>query len=195
MNRSKTTLLLGFALLGAPSPLIAQEGGDLFSINFGLMGWTVVAFLVLLYLLGKFAWGPILDAVNSREERIRHALDEAARRQEEARELAEEQRQELSEARRKAQEILAEGREAGRRVQKEIEESAREESRRILEQARQEIEREKEAALDELREASVDLALAAASRLLERKLDEDQDRELVLDYLDDLSASGTGVGA
>lgn len=188
-------MLLSAALLGAATPLAAQEGGDLFSLNLGLSAWTVVAFLVLLWLLGKFAWGPILDAVNSREERIRGALDEAARRQEEAQKLAEEQRKELSEARRKSQEILAEGREAGRRVQREIEESAREESQRILEQARREITREKDAALDELRRESVELAMAAAARLLEQKIDEEQDRELVLGYLDDLSTRETGVGA
>ncbi len=187
-----TSPWLSAILLFAPVPLAAQEAGgeSLFSVNLGLMAWTVVIFLVLLLVLWKFAWGPILGAVESREENIRDALDEAARRQEEARELAEEQRSRLQQARREAQEIISEGREAGQKVRREIEEDAREESQRMLERARREIGREKDAALDEIRRESVDLALAAASRLIQQKLDAEEDRELVLDYLDDLTGDG-----
>ncbi len=203
MKGTETFVTATAALLASPWLLAAQEhgaeagggGGGLFSINFGLSFWTVVVFVVLLLVLKKFAWGPILDAVEAREENIQDALDEASRRQEEARKLLEEQRKELSEARREAQEIIAEGREAGEKVRRQIEEKAREESRQILERARQEIEREKDAAVDTLRRESVELAIAAASRLLEKRLDGEQDRELVMEYLQDLSESDAGARA
>jgi len=186
-------------LLLSPTVLAAQEaegggGGGLFSVNLGLTAWTVVAFLALLLVLWKFAWGPILNAVEARETGIQDALDEAARRQEEAEKLAEEQREQLSEARRRAQEIISEGRQAGESLRREIEEKAREEGQRLLERARHEIEREKDAALETVRTEAVELALAAASRLLERELDSDRDRRLVADYLDDLAA-GEETGA
>ena len=189
MKRAATIWFWLIGLLAGPAALAAQEGegGGLFSVNLGLSAWTVVVFLLLLFVLKKFAWGPILDAVEAREENIQDALEEAARRQEEAERLAEEHRQQLAEARREAQEIIAEGREAGQKVRRDIEEQAREESQRILERARREIEREKDAALETVRTEAVELALAAASRLLERKLDAQEDRELILDYLDDLS--------
>ena len=81
------------------------------------------------------------------------------------------------------------------RLQKEIEGKAREESEAILKRAKAEIEREKEAAVDALRGEAVDLALAAASKLLKEKLDGDQDRKLVMDFVDGLSAQSPGADA
>jgi len=184
-----------------PVVLVAQEAaeeggaGSLFSVNWGLSAWTLVVFIALLFILGRFAWGPILEQVEARENRIREALDEAAESQSRAEKLAQEQKKQLAEARRQSQEIISEGREAGERVRKELEEKAREESQAMIERARREIEREKEAALDELRKESVELALAAASKLLKKKVDADQDRELVLGYLDDLREGETGAEA
>lgn len=191
------------ALLASPLTLAAQEGehaeggaaGQLFSVDLGLSLWTVVIFLGLLWVLWRFAWGPILDAVNEREARIQGALDEADRRQEEARKLLEEHRAQLSDARRQAQEIIQEGRDAGQKVRQEIEAKARDESQAILERARREIEREKDSALDAIRAESVDLALAAASRLLSEKMDQEQDRRLVARYLEDLSDGREGAEA
>lgn len=195
MNRAATLWICMIGILVSPAVLAAQEAGgeSLFSINLGLSAWTVVVFLVLFFVLKKYAWGPILDAVESREEGIQEALDEAARRQEEAEKLAERQRKQLAEARREAQEIIAEGREAGQKVRGEIEEKARRESQRMLDRAKREIEREKDAALETVRTEAVELALAAASRLLDRKLDAEQDRELILDYLEDLDEQESGV--
>lgn len=200
MNRLTRVWITAAAVLASPVVLAAQEaegegGGGLISLNFGLSAWTFVVFIALLFVLGKFAWGPILDAVEARENKIRDALEEAAESQARAEALAEEQRKQLADARRQSQEIISEGREAGERVRREIEEKAREESQNMIERARREIEREKEAALDELRRESVELALAAASKLLKKKVDADQDRELVLDYLDELESGKTGAEA
>ncbi|MCK5650367.1 MAG: F0F1 ATP synthase subunit B [Gemmatimonadetes bacterium] len=188
------------ALALSPVALWAQEHGEesqggIFDINAGLSFWTIVIFLSLLFVLWKFAWGPILAAVDAREEAIQKALDEAKERQEEAERLLAEHREQLADARRQAQEIVAEGRSAGDTVRKEIEEKAREEGQSLISRARQEIGREKDAALDSLRRESVELALAAAARLIAEKVDSEKDHELVMDYLDKLSGPGSGAEA
>ena len=189
------------ALLLTPMVVWAQEhgaaegGGGLFDINAGLSIWTVAVFLTVLFVLWRFAFGPILAAVNAREEGINKALQEARDRQAEAEKLLEEHKQQLAEARRQAQEILAEGRDAAGRLQKDIESKARKEGEAILTRARAEIEREKDAAVDVVRREAVDLALAAASKLLHQKLDGEQDRKLVMDYVDGLSKQNPGAEA
>lgn len=178
-----------------PAVLAAAEGGPgLFDVNLGLSLWTVVIFLALLFLLRKFAWGPILGMMEAREDRIRGALDESAAARAEAAKLLEEHKAQLADARRQASEIVAEGKAAGDRLRKEIEEKARDEAQYIIESARREIEREKDQAISELRRESVDLALAAAAKLMGERMDQPRDRELVMDYLEGLGPDG-GVQA
>jgi F-type H+-transporting ATPase subunit b len=200
MRFRQSMLALPAVLLSTPVALLAQGhgeegGGGLFDINAGLSVWTVVIFLTVLGVLWRFAFGPILAAVNAREDGINKALDEARSRQQEAEKLLEEHKQQLAEARKQAQEIVADGREAGGRLQKEIEGKAREESEAILTRARAEIEREKDAAVDVVRREAVDLALAAASKLLHERLDGEQDRKLVMDFVDGLSNKSPGAEA
>ena len=187
-------------VLGASTPasLFAQGGGEggggLYDINTGLSFWTLVVFAILVFLLGKYAWGPILGAVEAREKGIQSALDEAASRNQEAARMLAEHKEQLADARRQASELIAEGKAAGESVRKDIEEKARAEAQSIVERARQDIERERDAALETLRRESVDLALAAASRLMQENLDQPKDRALVERYLSSLGA-GEGAGA
>ena len=159
----------------------------MFDINLGLTVWTTIVFLALLGILWKFAWGPVLGAVEAREARIQGALDQAANEREAAEQLLAEHREQMADARRQAQQLIAEGREAGDRLRQEIEERARNEGRVLIERARETIEREREAAVEMLRRESVELALAAAARLMGEHLDEAADRELVTGYLDKLA--------
>jgi len=170
-------------VLGAPGLLAAQDGGGLFTPDLGLSVWTIAVFLLVLFILGKFAWRPMLSALDAREKGIQGSIDEAGKLRAEAQEMLEEHRRQLADARRQAQEIVASGREAGERLRREVETRAREESERMLERARSEIERERDHAMDALRRESVELALSAASRLLREKLDSSTDRALVEDYL------------
>ena len=98
----------------------------------------------------------------------------------------------MADARRQAQQMIGEGKEAGERVRQDIEEKARVEGDAMIGRARESIEREKDAALDELRKESVDLALAAAAKLVQESLDEEKDRELVMGFIDELSSGGGG---
>lgn len=169
-------------LTGLATPAVAQEGG-LLDINEGLMVWTIIIFLFVLGVLYWKAYPVILGAVEAREARIADLLSAAQRDREEAQTLLEEQRARHEELRTQVQEMLAEGRTAGERVREEIIAEARGEQQAMLERARREIEQETERALAELKGQAVDLAIAAASRLVEKDLDQEGNRRFVQDYL------------
>ena len=162
----------------------------MFDLNLGLSVWTTLVFLALLGILWKFAWGPVLAAAEERESGIQDKLDRAANEREAAARLLAEHREQMADARRQAQALIGEAKEAGERVQQKIEEKARAEGRELIESAREAIEREKEAALQSLRRESVDLALAAAAKLMQERLDDAKDRDLVMGYIDDLTELG-----
>jgi F-type H+-transporting ATPase subunit b len=177
------------------APLLAQEehggggGGDaLFRINPGLMFWTWIIFGILLFVLRKWAWGPILGALETREKRIQDALDGAAREREEAAQLLQEQRQLLDESRDQAQQIMAESRKASERLRAELLDEARKQKDQIVENAREDIERERDHALELLRREAVDLSISAAGRVLHREVDSAENRRLVEEYLASLAA-------
>lgn len=189
--------------LVATSPVIlwAQEeaadggGGALFNINLGLSAWTLLVFGALLFILGKYAWGPILSAVEAREQGIQGDLDQARAEREEAASLLAEHKKQMSEARREAHQIIQDGKNAGEKLRQEIEAKARTEGNAMIERAREEIQRERDAAIDSLRKESVDLALAAAAKLIGDTLDADKNRELVMGYVDALTKPGEGAQA
>lgn len=183
------------ALNALPASLLAQEGPGLFDINTGLSLWALIVFLILLLLLAKFAWGPILNALETRERNIQSSIDDAARLRKEASDTLDEHRLRLREARHEARHIIAEAKEAAARLGSEMEAKAREESAAIVQRARREIEVERDAVLEAIRKETVGLALAAASRLVRRRLDAPQDRELVNHYLSSLSATTKGRDA
>jgi F-type H+-transporting ATPase subunit b len=184
---------IAFALVALSlSPAVAwaqgggEGGGGVYDMNTGLSVWTLIVFAGLVFLLGKFAWGPILKMVDEREKGIQSALDQAAASNAEAAKLLEQHKAQLADARRQASELIAEGRSAGEAVRKEIEEKARTEAQSILDRAKDEIGRERDAALETLRKESVELALAAASRLMQENLDQAKDRAIVERYLAEL---------
>lgn len=177
---------IGLAL--TPTSLLAAQegGGGLFAVDPGLSVWTIATFLVVLFVLGKFAWGPILAALDAREQGIKDSIHAAAKLRQEAEQSLEEQRRQLADARRQAQEFVAEARDAADRLRREIEEKAREEGERILDRARQEVRRERDVAIEQIRTEAVELALAAASRILDERLTDERDQALVRSYLRDL---------
>ena len=162
----------------------------MFDINLGLSVWTTFVFLSLLGILWKFAWGPMLAVVQAREDGIQETLDEAAQEREQAAKLLAEHREQMADARRQGQQMIVKGKEAGERMRQDIEEKARAEGDAMIERARESIKREKDAALDELRKESVDLALAAAAKLVQESLDEKKDRELVMSFIDEFGGAG-----
>lgn len=192
MRTTRAVVALALLMAATPDALWAAGEGTtpLFTVNLGTTVWTTLVFFLLLGILWKFAWGPILSAVEAREKAIQGALDEAARQNQDAARLLEEHKRELADARRQAGDLIADGKVAGEKMKKEIEEKARAEAQAIVERAKNEIARERDAALDVLRRESVELALAAASRLVQEKMDQAKDRQYVERFLDQVSKGG-----
>lgn len=174
--------LAALLLMLLASPAFAQEGG-LLEVNEGLIIWTILIFLIVLFVLYKAAFPKILGAVEAREARIRELLEAAARDRQEAETLLAEQRRQTEEVRSRVQELLAEGRGAGERMRDDILAQARREQEDLLLRARRDIQGELDGALQKVREDAVELSIAAASKLIEKNLDADDNRRLVRDFL------------
>ena len=186
------------ALVAAASPLLAQEGGgwnQLFSVKPGLSIWTLATFLAMLALLWRFAWGPLTKALQARESGIQGDIDDARRQRDEAEALLAQHREQLIEGRQQVQAMMTEGREAAERLRKELEAKARDESQAILENARKELRPERAAAIEAVRSEAVEVALAAASKLVAERLDAESDRRLVAEYIGRMTGAGDGIEA
>lgn len=171
-----------------------QSGPGLFNINLGLSFWTVVIFLILLWVLAKFAFPAILGYANAREQRIQEVLDAAAQDRAEAERLLAQQRQELAESQQQAQQIVTEAKQAAERLREEFLSRARAEQEEIVARAKLEIERERERAADQLRQEAVEMALAAAGKLIGQRVGIEEDRQLVREYIGRIDKpAGIGV--
>jgi F-type H+-transporting ATPase subunit b len=181
------TLLRSLALVVLSSaPALAQEAEhkvDLLSPSYGLMVWTLAIFLVLFFILAKFAFGPITRSVEAREKALEDAINAAKQDREEAARLLAEHRAALEASRGEGQKIIADARVAAERVRAELVEQAHAEQASMLARARQEIEGEKTRAISELRREAVELAIAGASKVIEKNLDAASNRQLVESFL------------
>ena len=155
----------------------------------GLIIWTIITFLVVLFVLKKFAWPHLLAALDEREQRISDAIAAAEQARQEAEEVLREHRQKLAAADEEARQVVAEAREAGANVRQTIVSQAREEAERMLDQARTSIESEKRAAIAELRRETAHLAVQAAGALIDANLDDEKNRGLVDDFIDRIPES------
>jgi F-type H+-transporting ATPase subunit b len=190
-------LLLLAALSGAvAAPAAAAEGqGGILSPEGGLMLWTLIVFGIVLLVLYRFAYPHILGAVEAREQRIRELLASAARDRDEARALLEEQQKEREELRSQAQEMFVEAKASGERMREEMLAEARREQAELLVRARRDIQAEIDRATDVIRRDAVELAIAAAEKLVQRNLDDEQNRRLVRDFLDQVERGSSSVAS
>jgi F-type H+-transporting ATPase subunit b len=172
----------------------AAESPNVFALSTSVSFWTVIIFLVLLFILAKFAFPPILGYAAAREKRIQEQIDEAARQRAETQKLLEEQRQLLATARTDAQGMIAEAQKDAERVRRDMLERARLEQEEILARAKREIGDERVRAIEALRREAVDLAMAAASKLVEKRLDGQEDRRIVTEFLSHVE-KGAAVGS
>jgi F-type H+-transporting ATPase subunit b len=168
-------------------PLLAAEGeapkGGLLSPQGGLMFWTLVVFGVLFFVLSKFAFKPILAAVETRELELRELMEQAKADRQEAADILAEQKQTLNAARVDAQRIIADSRSTADKMRADLLEHTRVQQADMLERAKRDIEAEKVGAIAELRREAVDLAIAGASKVIEKNLDDASNRKLVESYL------------
>src|SRR2546421_4175248 len=145
----------------------------------GLFIWTIVTFLVLLALLAKFAWGPLLDALEKRQESIRKSLDDARQAQQELERLQQESAQIIRQARVEADAIIGRSRADAERLREEMRQKAREESEGIVRNAERQIQLETTRALQQIRHEAVELSVMIASKIIQRNLSKEDNERLI----------------
>ena len=180
---------LALLTLAATTAGAEEVRKSLLEPSYGLMVWTLLIFVILVFILSKYAFGPITAAVVAREKALEDAIEGAKRDREDAARLLAEHRAALDASREEAQKIIADARVAADRVRADLVAQAHTEQASMLARARQEIESEKGRAIAELRREAVDLAILGAGKVIEKNLDDAGNRQLVESFLSSVTAS------
>ena len=194
MNRITKRILAAAVLwVLAALPASAAGGGDgegnIFTGDLGNMIWTLVVFGLVVLVLGKFAWGPILAGLQQREDFIRDSLEKAKADRDAAEERLARYEAKLNEARAEATAIVEEGRRDAEVLRQRIEQEAREEADKSVARARREIDIARETAVKELYTLSGNLATSLAGRIVERELKPEDHERLISDAIADLTST------
>ena len=163
------------------------EGPSLFTGDLGNIFWSLLTFGAVIFVLGKFAWRPILGGLQKREDFIRGSLEQAKQDREEAEARLKEYVEKLSQARLEASEIVEEGRRDGEALKRKIEEDARAEAMAMIKRAKREIGIATDTAVKELYELSGKIATDIASRIIRKEVDTKQHERLISESIDELS--------
>ena len=155
-------------------------------INVALSVWTAVTFAILILVLGKFAWGPILQMMETREKTIADAIESAKKERAAAEAASAEMRAALEKARAESAELIRKNQQEVAAAKTELMAAAKKESDDLLAAARKTIQEEKRQAIAELRAQTVDMAIEAANRLVQMNMDEKKQKQLVEEYISQL---------
>ena len=153
-------------------------------VHGGLLAWTVITFVLLLVVLKKVAWGPILDALDARENEIKDALNAAEKAREEAERVSSDYEDAIRKAQADAQQIISDAKTAGEKVKLDLEAIASEKADEIIEKAKAQIDAERVKVISEIKTVAVEISLSAAAKVIERNLDSDDNRKLVNEALE-----------
>lgn len=156
---------------------------DLLTPNIGLVFWTTISFIILLILLKKFAWKPILKALEDRENSIQKSLDEAKNARDEMAKLTAQNDKILKEARLERESILKEAREVKDKIISEAKEIANSESEKIITSAKESINRERVMAINQIKFEVADLSVAIAKKVLKKELSSTDEQKKLVDTL------------
>ena len=184
--------LLTIALLAlAAMPLQAAEETTLspFAGNVGNALWTLIIFLLVVVILGKFAWGPILSLLKQREDFIHKSLSDAKRDRDEAEARLKEYGARLQSAQAEAVGIIEEARRDAERLRQELRERARSEADTMIKNAERQIELQTTRAVQQLRQEAVDLSVTIASKILQRNISKEDNEKLIADALRQIEAT------
>jgi F-type H+-transporting ATPase subunit b len=166
----------------------ADQPVNLLSPNGGLMFWTLVTFLLLFGILGRLVFPKITAAVEAREKALEEAIEGAKRDREEAARALAEQLKQIEVARLEAQKIIVDGRQVGEKLRATMIEETHQQQQQMLERARREIEQEKERAIAEMRREAIELAIAGASKVIEKNPDDLANRKIGESFLASIPA-------
>lgn len=160
-----------------------HEKPSLLSVNPGLIIWTIVVFLIFLFLLRRFAWGPLITALNNREETIKTALENAEKQNKETAEMLETNRKIIAEANQQASKILSDARELSAKIKDEIVSKANEEANRNIQKAKEQIQSMKDTALDQMKDDITDIAFKAAGKIIAKNLDKNKQMDIIDEFM------------
>jgi len=149
----------------------------------GLFVWTILTFLLLVFVLAKFAWKPLLKMLQDREDMIRSSLEDAEKAKSELERLNEESEAIMAKARSEAQSILADGKAAAEKVKDGIIAKSKEQANKISEDAGNQIQVEKDKAISEIKEEVVNLTLSVAEKLIQKNLSDADNKSLIEESL------------
>ena len=169
-------------------------GMKLITPEFGTMFWTLVTFLIMVFLLGRFAWKPLLALLDERERTVRESLEAAQKARAEADDVLRRNQEFLAGARRETAALLEQGRRESETLRAEILAQARKEAQELVEQGKRQIQYEQKQAMQTLRTQVADLAIGAAERLIQSDLNDAKHRELVAEYVRSLPDAGSDAG-
>lgn len=166
---------------------LAASGSELINPGIGLVFWMLITFVILMFLLKKFAWGPILSAVTNREESIKNALESAEQAKKEMQNLQADNEKLLKEARAEREAMLKEAREIKDKMISDSKEQAKIEGDKMIKQAQAAIEGEKKAAVADIKNQVAELSVNIAEKIIKEQLsNNDKQLKLVDDMLSDI---------
>ena len=175
-------LLVCFGLAGNVDPNVIKPG--MVQVHGGTLFWSVITFILLLIVLKKVAWSPMIDALETRENEIKDALSSAENARENAEKATKDYDKLVKKAQLEAQDIIAESKLTGERLKQEIKETAENEAQEILEKAQSKISTERDQAINEIKSLVVDLSIQAASKVIEKNLDSDDNKRIINDTIE-----------
>ncbi len=163
-----------------------QKKDTLLSVEPGLMIWTIIIFILLLVILKKYAWKPILQSLKERELGIKNSIEKAELLKQESEKLLEQNKMLLAKADEEARKIISEGKNMAEKLRSDILSRTNEDSARMLHHAKTEIEREKVSALNELRDEIANLAIQAAGKIIDENLDTEKQKKLINNFINQI---------
>ena len=179
VSHHETTLASSKEAHGSsPNPLVQLDPG--------LFIWTIITFLVLCSVLAKFAWKPLLNALESREKDIQSSIEDARKAKNELEQLNEEAEKIIAEARTEAQEIRSEAKASAEKVKADIRSKAEEDVKKIKEEANAQIQVEKDKAISEIRQEVVTLTMSVAEKVIGKNLSIEDNQEMIEQSIMDL---------
>ena len=162
-------------------------GGSLLDVNPGLIVWTLVTFILLLVLLKKVAWKPILTALDNRAKGIEDSLNRAEKANEEAQKILDENRASLSKAEEESKKIIDQSRSYGDGLKEQMLKESKIQAQKIISDATDEIERQKQSAFEELKNQIAEISVNAAEKIMKESIDMEKNKQLVNKYLNEIS--------
>jgi F-type H+-transporting ATPase subunit b len=191
MRFVRLIIILLLLLCAGGGPLLAEGGAAeaLITPHIGTFVWTLLTFVLMLFILGRFAWKPLIGALNEREESIRESVDKARSDRDEAEAMLKHQEELLAQARRERAAALDAGRRDAENLKAEILQEAQAHREQMMKQTDEQVQAGLDQARAEFRGQAANLAIQAAEKLIRNSMDDATQRRLVEEYLLDLERS------